>query len=510
MRADSALPPLQTSLNAGMLELSDPDAIVALRDLFRSVDYSVESIRTALATEGPFMRDPLELPFYLKVLPENETLSTMIKLFRLGVPVDVDEAAAALAPLELERLERVGLLVRDGGSVVSSVSIAPSGELLLASDWEQEDEAPHRQDQVLGISAPTRVLANLTVRQHVDSALDIGTGCGVQALLAARHTRAVTAIDINPRAVEFGQFNVLLNASPNVEFRQGDLFEPVDGETFDLIVCNPPYVISPETDYAFRDSGLPGDSFCEGLVRRLPEFLNEDGFAHVLVSWVHGPGDWETPLRAWVEDSGCDAILFHYVTHEPVAYAAGWGRLLGRDPEVFGAAVERWSEYYERLGIEAIAWGAVILRRREGENWIWAHSPATERISPGGEQVLRLFQAQDFLAAVESEQDFLNQSFSLAEDHRLEQTARLGSGSREVERTVLKLDGGLGFRVAVDAASLEVLARLDGERSLDSVFAEVAREAPGAPTAEEFAAAAVPALTRLIELGLVVPGPAAT
>ena len=72
MRADSALPPLQTSLNAGTLELSDPDAIVALRDLLRSVDYSVESIRTALATEGPFMRDPLELPFYLKVLRANE------------------------------------------------------------------------------------------------------------------------------------------------------------------------------------------------------------------------------------------------------------------------------------------------------------------------------------------------------------------------------------------------------------------------------------------------------
>src|SRR6266700_2284298 len=99
------------------------------RDLLRSVDYSVESIRTALATEGPFMRDPLELPFYLKVLPENETLSTIIKLFRLGVPVDVDEAEAALAPLEPERLEKVGLFVRDGGSVVSSVSIAPSGEL---------------------------------------------------------------------------------------------------------------------------------------------------------------------------------------------------------------------------------------------------------------------------------------------------------------------------------------------------------------------------------------------
>src|SRR5205085_7369665 len=195
-------------------------------------------------------------------------------------------------------------------------------EFVLAADWEQEDEAPHRADQVLGMSAPTRVLANLTVRRHVDSALDIGTGCGVQALLAARHARGVTAIDINPRALEFGRFNALLNGFPDVEFRQGDLFEPVEGESFDLVVCNPPYVISPETDYAFRDSGLPGDSFCEGLVRRLPEFMNEGAYAHVLVSWVHEGEDGERPLRDWVEGGGCDAILFHYVTHEPVAYVA--------------------------------------------------------------------------------------------------------------------------------------------------------------------------------------------
>jgi hypothetical protein len=147
----------------------------------------------------------------------------------------------------------------------------------------------------------------------------------------------------------------------------------------------------------------------------------------------------------------------------------------------------------------------VILRRREGANWIWAHSPATERISPGGEQVLRLFEAQDFLAGVESEDDFLAQPFVLVDDHRLEQTARLGAGSREVERTVLKLEGGLGFRVAVDAGTLEVLSRLDGERPLGSVLEEVAATAPGEPGIENFAAAALPAITRLVELGLVVP-----
>ena len=58
-----------------------------------------------------------------------------------------------------------------------------------------------------------------------------------------------------------------------VELVEGDLFEPVEGCDFDLIVCNPPYVISPESDIIYRDSGVPGDAFCEALVRRLIDRL---------------------------------------------------------------------------------------------------------------------------------------------------------------------------------------------------------------------------------------------
>src|SRR5438105_3967923 len=172
MRTTSAVPPLQTPLGAGTPELADTEAITGLRELLRSAGYTTEAIRTALATEGPFVRDPVEFPFYLRVLPEGGPLPTLIRLFRLGIPVDAGEAAEVLAPIGLERLEKVGLLSRDGDSVVADLTIAPSGELVLAADWEQEDRAPHRQDQVLGVSAPTRVLANLTVRKHIDSALD--------------------------------------------------------------------------------------------------------------------------------------------------------------------------------------------------------------------------------------------------------------------------------------------------------------------------------------------------
>src|SRR5437879_1195044 len=123
------------------------------------------------------------------------------------------------------------------------------------------------RDHVLGVNTAAVTLESLTVRRRVRSALDLGCGGGIQALFAARHSEHVIAVDKNPRALDFTRFNAQLNGLRNVEGRQGDLFEPVAGLRFDLIVCNPPYVISPESRYTFRDSGRRGDALCEDVVR---------------------------------------------------------------------------------------------------------------------------------------------------------------------------------------------------------------------------------------------------
>ena len=100
----------------------------------------------------------------------------------------------------------------------------------------------------------------------MEAALDLGTGCGIQALLAAKHSARVVATDVNERALAFAAFNAALNGIDVVEFRQGDLFEPVAGERFGLLVANPPYVISPDATYTYRDSGVPRDELCRRIV----------------------------------------------------------------------------------------------------------------------------------------------------------------------------------------------------------------------------------------------------
>ena len=130
---------------------------------------------------------------------------------------------------------------------------------------------------VTGINAPATLLASLSVREPGVRALDLGTGNGIQALLAASHASSVVATDVNPRALAFGTFNAALNGIDRIEFRQGSWYEPVAGERFDLIVSNPPYVISPENDLVYRDSGDEPGALCGRLIRDAPEYLTERG-----------------------------------------------------------------------------------------------------------------------------------------------------------------------------------------------------------------------------------------
>jgi SAM-dependent methyltransferase len=483
----------------------DAEAIGQLRATLAEAGYTDEAVRRALDTEVSTSRDSLELPLYTRVLPPGEPLSTLVKLFLLGLPATADEAAAALGPVPLERLASLGVLTLTDGVAQAELELVPVDDLLIASDRFLEELT--QPDHVLGISPPTRALAALTVRPEVDTTLDLCTGNGIQALLAARHSRHVVAADVSARALRFAKFNALLNEIDSIELRQGNLFDPVEGSTFDLVVCNPPYVISPDSEFVYRDSGMRGDVFCEGIVRRLPEFLRPDGFAHVLVSWVHTDGeDWSDPLRAWVEGSGCDALLLRYATHDPLQYAAGWNRPLRADAAAYASALDRWSDHFERLGVEAISWGAVILRRRAGANWVWAYSPSSQRVTSAGNHVLRLFLARDLLDEW-SDEALLEQRFELVDDHRLEQTSQVEDGSRAVESTVLTQTRGLRFALAIDEATAELLQLLDGERGLREILGQFEERLPPGVSAEEFRSRVVAATRRLVELGFLLPRP---
>ncbi len=164
----------------------------------------------------------------------------------------------------------MNLVVAQGSEYRAVTEIRPhafsddSGEFngWLASDLgEVATGGALHSDHVLGAGGASLTLAQFTMRKPVGRVLDLGTGCGIQALHASRHSESIVATDLSERAADYVRFNAALNEVA-FDVRLGSMLEPVAGEQFDLIVSNPPFVITPRTEgegelpmYEYRDGG---------------------------------------------------------------------------------------------------------------------------------------------------------------------------------------------------------------------------------------------------------------
>ncbi|MBV8083199.1 MAG: methyltransferase, partial [Chloroflexi bacterium] len=300
-----------------------PDLIAALRLALQAASFTHEHVKAAMRSDDSLQIPTARAPLLLQELGGGP-LATLIALFLAYVPVPTVFATRALAPLTLQQAEALGIIGVGRSHVHPQVQIQPTPEGWFASDIL--DESP---EFVMGVSDSTRMLAHTTIRRRSESALDMGTGGGYHAILAAPHAQRVVGVDINARAIAFAHFNAALNSCQNVEFRTGNMFEPVAGQTFDLIVSNPPFVISPDKAFVYRDSGLGGDEVSRTLIQTLPRYLTPNGVGHVTFNWVHQPNeDWDAPLRQWIAGSGCDAWFIREASYDPLAYAMLWNQRL--------------------------------------------------------------------------------------------------------------------------------------------------------------------------------------
>lgn len=484
-----------------MLDTGNPKAVARLRAALETHGYLGPEAERVLGPSFGEHHLRTDLPLYLRRLAEPRPLHVLVKLFGLYVPVGEDEARASLDPLGLEEAAGLGLVEVAGGSVRARVGLAATGRLVVARD-RPRDGLPLRPDHVLGLNRPALLLAALTPRDPVASVLDLGCGGGVQALLAAPHARRVVGTDVNPRALGFARFNAQLNSVGNAEWREGDLFAPVAEDRFSLVVANPPFTVSPDRRFAFRDGGREGDDLSRDVVRGAARHLEDGGMALVLCSWILRAGErWEDPLRRWVADCGCDAWLLQSAVEDPLHYAAGWNR--GADAD-YGAALDRWTAYYREQGAEAIGLGAVVLRRREGRGWVRADELSSDPAAGAGEHVRRVFAAEDFLQARPGDEALLDAAFRVAADVRLGQELRVaGDGRFEADRAELTLDGGLGFRGRADPMTLELLRQCDGRQPLRGVMAAIGQRTGHDP--QRIAAAVLGAVRQLAGLGFLLP-----
>lgn len=325
-------------------------------------------------------------------------VAVLTALFMLGEPVGAAALETALPRTGVAGALAIGLVVPTQ-SASGEQRYAPAVDLRpheaedahgsvrwwVASDLGElvtgQALAP---DHVLGIGRAGLTLAALTPRKPVETALDLGVGCGIQTLYLLRHVRQVVATDISTRALEFTAFNVALAGvdSARVQLRQGNLLEPVAGQRFDLIVSNSPFVITPPS---VRQAGLPlmeyrdaGGPILPALVRGLEDHLNPDGVAVMLGNWEHREGtSWRTSVNQWIGKS-LDAWIIQREVQDPVEYAAMWLRDGGLTPERSGVAFENalaaWQEDFDSRQVSGVGMGYLVF-----------HAPSVAATSgPGG------------------------------------------------------------------------------------------------------------------------------
>jgi methylase of polypeptide subunit release factors len=482
-----------------------PDDVGRARQAFDRAGYTLGAVTERL---GPHVFAHLsagERAPLLRATRGGDRLDVLARLFLVGSPVNVDEARRALAPLPVEQWAAGGLVTIDGDEVAGRVVIRPLGDpdaRLVVHDRPAPSGAV-AADHVLGVSASTAALAGATIRRPIAAAFDLGTGCGVQAVQAAAHSERVVASDVNARAVALATLTMELNGLGHVDVRAGDRFDPVAGEQFDLIVANPPFVISPSRRYLFRDSGLPVDELCRSIVRAAPDHLDEGGHCQLLASWAHVAGeDWHDRLSSWFDGTGCDAYVLEREALEPAAHASSWLRQT-EAAERWGDEFDAWMEYSEEHRIEAIGFGLITMRKRAaGRPWFRAEETPQDIVMPCGDHLGAVFELADWLADLDHD-DLLRAILNVAPDVVLDERARPGIGGWEVVERRLRQTAGLCHKGDVDPGVAAIVAACDGQHALGEALSRVADEAGVADS--ELSAAAVPIVRRLIEQGFLLP-----
>lgn len=482
-----------------------PSAIPRAREALDRACYSAEAVRGIVGEHVLNTGDPLALR---RRTEGGSALETLVRLFLLGLQVDQASAARALAPLTPAEWAEAGLVALDASGVTGRVHLLPyeveGYDHVVAYDTK-ERRRQHPADFVIGVGMASLSLAGRTVRPPVGRALDLGSGNGVQALHASHHAESVVATDRNARAVAFTEFTMALNGISNVVAKQGDLFEPVEGERFGLVVSNPPFVISPEFALEWRDGGSADGGICRRIVQRVPHHLDEGGWCQLLADWPHGAdGEWKERLASWFEGTGCDVWVIQRDVQEASAYASRWIRYEEPGPEKAEVAFDAWMDYYRQADVAAVGHGLITLRRSaRPTTWVRIDEITQDPELPCGEAIRAGFDRLDWLAERPGDERLLRTRLRVADEVSRHQRSVPSGGTWAVEETELRLDRGLRRSARVEPELARALAGCDGVRTVGALLQEVA-DATGVEVGE-VTSRVLPDVRHLIELGFLLP-----
>ncbi|MGL5911267.1 MAG: DUF7059 domain-containing protein [Phycicoccus sp.] len=410
--------------------------------------------------------------------------AVLVRLFTLGDAVDSGEVDAVLPTLGSQGAVALGLAVPEGDAVVATCDLRPYAA--DGSDWWVASDLgalatgrPLRPDHVLGSGGASSTLASWTPRPRVTRALDVGTGCGVQALHLRAHADTVVVTDVSERALGFARFTAALDGAV-WDIRAGSMLDPVAGETFDLVVSNPPFVITPRTGvvprFEYRDAGVAGDAVVRDLVRGIGAHLVPGGIAQFLGNWeVRRGTDWADRVAGWLDGTGLDAWVVQRETQDPAEYAETWARDGGHRPGTadVDAMYAAWLDDFAARDVESIGFGVITLHRpRTGR------APFTDLMdvpwpveSPMGERVRAGLDARAWLAE-HDDSAVLDTAWRCAAD--VHEERHLLPGATDPSAIVLRQGGGLRRHLPLSTVTSALVSVCDGRMTAHAAAAAIA------------------------------------
>ncbi len=486
-----------------------------LRAALTRVRYDADSLLEALGDDVHAALGRSEPVPVRRVAQGAGELGTLIRLLLLGDALPEHEVAAALAPVGIDRAVAAGLLARDGAQVRAALDLRPM-DLGAGTRWvlSDLDDSMRRRtlsaDHVLGVGHASLSLLRATPTRPVGSVLDLGTGCGVQAVHAASYAKTVTGTDISRRALWLAEANAALNGL-DIELREGSWFEPVAGRRFDQVVANPPFVVGPaRIEHSYRDSGLALDGASELVIGQAPELLAPGGTAAMLAAWVHVEGeDWRGRVSSWLPDHGIDAWIVQRDIADPALYVGTWLRDAGldpRDPESQRRA-EQWLDALAAADVDAIGFGFVYLRAIDGPTELLAEDLTHAFDDPLGDEATRYFERSAWLRAVTAAENLAWTSrFEVDAATALERVSLPGEGGWEQRVVRVHRGDGPRWQHEIDDSTAALLAgmRADG-LPLEELVDLLAIGHTGTTATPEFRAAALSVVTGLVRHGLIHP-----
>jgi SAM-dependent methyltransferase len=352
------------------LQMGTPEEFAALREHFLQSGFNEMALRDRLDVQPGRELDLGALSCRPPRKPKvGDGLDALIYLFVLGESLPTAEAASLFPPAVWVALGQTRLVTLDPDApnrTIAGVALYPIQDLFIASDrWVNPDHTPRQMfaDIVYpSLTKSAKQFIDYTSYEPCEDFLELCAGTSPAALLASRSTKSVWATDIAERSIDFAKFNAALNGISNVTFAQGDLYQPVEGRSFDRIAAHPPYVPVLQPAEIFYGGGESGEEITKRIIAELPPRLRPGGRLYCRTMGTERPGaTFETRIRDWLGEKhqDFDVALFALQNFESRQFALE--ETLSKNGGL--KQFTQWAQLFAKHDVRELVSGIVVIQR---------------------------------------------------------------------------------------------------------------------------------------------------